>query len=308
APAPAPTSNPGLAYTTAHAVLQQAWITQNSLFGMQDVLADDHPSAWWIDTARAQGGANASDVSQQSIVVGGQFAARSNWNVGAAFAVGRNHTQDAAQQVNGGNLGLFGYGAYRMGSWRFDAQIGAGRLTQDSTRDLNPTGLIAKGSTQGRYAAAGVKLRYHQSLGNSTFAEPYATAAYVYTHTNAFAEQGAGLLNLDYAAQDIHLGRISAGVKTGMNLDAGNGLRIQPWVKVGAAAYVGDKTNQQNLTLGVLTQPMTGRVAPNATLETGAGIQLVSADGHLSSSLSYSGAFSSEGHLNGVHLNLRYQW
>jgi outer membrane autotransporter protein len=182
-----------------------------------------------------------------------------------------------------------------------------GRLSQDSTRALRPTGLIAKGSTQGWYGSLSLEGSYHQSFGQAAYLEPYAGVALIHTHTHAFAETGAGLLDLQYAAQSYTTTQMRAGLKTGLNLTVG-AVAVQPWVSAGLVGYAGDTNPQQNLTLGVVEVPLSARAAPSSALQTGAGIAFTAPNSRWLASMAYQGQHSHDSHFNSVELKLRYRW
>lgn len=149
---------------------------------------------------------------------------------------------------------------------------------------------------------------YRQNLAKNTFIEPYAGAAYLHSHTQAFEESGAGILNLDYAARTSNLGRFTAGLKSGMNLTTPKQTQFKPWISMGAAVYSGDTSTTQNLTLGVLNQPMSARGAPSTALTTGAGLSLQSSSGNWRATLGFAGEYSDHSHYNEANLKVRYHW
>jgi hypothetical protein len=261
-----------------------------------------------LHALRGQGGANAATVDQDGVVLGGTTDLAEDWSAGLAFAHARTQTQTDAQSIQGHSTGLYALGLFRRQDWRIDAVLGAGRLTQDSTRHLDPTGLVASGSTHGWYGSASITARYHQGLGDKGFVEPYAGAAYLYSQLQAFSEMGAGVLNLDYADQSSRLRRFSAGVKTGLNWVGANGWQFKPWVSAGVAAYVGDTTTTQSLTLGVLDQSLNARGAPTAALASGAGVTFQSAGNRWRATLAYEGQHSRDSHFNSAQLKVSYRW
>ncbi|OYY55421.1 MAG: hypothetical protein B7Y53_03965, partial [Halothiobacillus sp. 28-55-5] len=178
--------------------MAQPWITQQSLFSIGDVLTapDAQISAGnrvWLHALRGQGGANAASVDQNGLVLGATLPVSNDWSAGVAFAHALTETQTQYQTVRGRSLGFYGLSTFARDAWRIDAAVGGGRLSQDSTRYLDPTGLVARADTHGWYGSAAITARYHQQLGSSAFIEPYAGAAYIYSHTQAFKESGAGI-------------------------------------------------------------------------------------------------------------------
>ncbi|MBD3815824.1 MAG: autotransporter domain-containing protein, partial [Halothiobacillus sp.] len=313
-PTAAPTPTPGLAYTTANAAVAQPWITQHSLLSVGDTLADapthDRISGRhvWLRALKGQGGANAASVDQNGIVLGATTDMSDHWSAGVAFAQTRTQTQTRYQSVQGRGLGLYALGEFNQGPWRIDTSVGGGRLTQDGTRYLHPTGLVASGDTHGWYGSAALTARYHHALGKAAFIEPYAGAAYVHSHMKAFAESGAGVLNLDYAALNNNLGRLKAGLKGGLNLLTAKGIDVKPWVSVGVNAYVGDTDARQDLTLGVLDQTLSAQGASRTALATGAGVTVQSPGNRWHTTLAYEGQHSHDSHFNSVQLKVSYRW
>lgn len=312
APTPGPTTSmPGLAFTTASAAVAQPWITQHSLFDTAELFAqlpdNNMHNDVWIKALRGQGGANAAAVDQRGILVGGALASAEHVDLGLAFAALRTQTQTDYQTVDGKSAGLYGYGIYRQDGWRGVASVGAGRLAQDSTRALFPTDLVAKGSTQGWYGSLSLQGSYHQSLGKTAYIEPYAGVALIHTHTNAFTESGADLLDLQYDAQSHTTTQMQAGLKTGLNLTVGSAV-VRPWVSAGLVGYAGDTNPQQNLTLGAVNSSLSARAAPGTALQTGAGIALSAPNSRWLASVAYHGQHSHDSHFNAVEFKLQYHW
>ncbi|OZB84057.1 MAG: hypothetical protein B7X28_01220 [Halothiobacillus sp. 13-55-253] len=314
APTPTQAPTPGLAYTTANAAVAQPWITQHSLLSVGDTLADAPTHGRvsgrhvWVRALKGQGGANAASVDQNGVVLGASKAVSDDWSAGVAFAHTRTQTQTSYQSVQGRGLGLYALSEFNQGPWRIDASVGGGRLTQDSTRHLDPTGLVASGDTHGWYGSAAVKAKYRHQINQKGFIEPYAGAAYLYSHIQAFEESGAGLLNLAYASRGSSLGRFSTGVKAGMDFGNAGGMQIRPWILAGVNAYAGDTQSTQNLSLGVLDQTLTARSASHTALATGAGVTFESPRHQWRTTFAYEGEHSHDSHFNSVQLKVSYRW
>lgn len=313
-PGATPTPTPGLAYSSANAAVAQPWITQHSLLAVGDVLdaAPRFDSVTgrhvWLRALKGQGGANAASVDQNGVVLGATAALSDDWSAGIAFAHTQTETQTTLQSVRGRGNGLYALGNFQRGAWWVDSSVGFGRTTQDSTRYLNPTGLVASGSTHGWYGSAAVTARYRHDLSKTIFIEPYAGAAFVHSNTQAFSESGAGLLDLAYAARSQNLGRFTAGLTTGLHLVSASGVSLKPWIRAGVAAYAGDVTTHQDLSLGTLDQSISANGAPRTALTTGAGITMMTPSKRWEATLGYAGEFSHNSHFNGAEMKVTYRW
>ncbi len=310
-------ANP-LAFTSGSGVEVSPCIVNQSLFGALSTVLDGSQSLGgttphftdlhqgaWLKGAGDFGQTNGASVADFGGITGYGKTLSRHMVVGGAFSGLGTTTNTPLQSLNGQSFGVYGYGIYTRGALRISASVGAGALSQDSQRNLNPTGLIATGSTSGWFTDTGVQAQYLIPLG-CTFLMPYGSATYLHTHLNGFSEQGAGSLDLTYGSQAGNLGEFTGGVRTGIDL-TDHALTITPWVELGGTGTAGNRTLTTTETLGVTNTTAVGQIAPAASLDVGAGVTVTS-DGPWAARLAYAGQFAGTTYLNTFDLLGRYRF
>ncbi|MHB1672033.1 MAG: autotransporter domain-containing protein, partial [Acidiferrobacter sp.] len=310
-------ANP-LAFASASGVTESPYIVNQSLFGALSTVLDGAQSTGgatphftdlhqgaWMKGAGDFGQSQGASVTDFGGITGYGKTLSRHLVVGGAFSGLGTTTTTSQQTLNGQSFGVYGYGIYTRGALRVSASVGAGALSQDSQRNLAPTGLIATGSTSGWFTDTGVQAQYLIPMGQA-FLMPYGSATYLHTSLNGFSEHGAGSLNLTYGSQTGNLGALTAGVRTGMDL-TDHTLTIVPWVELGGAGTAGNRTLTTTETIGVTNVNATSQMAPAASLDVGVGVTVTS-HGPWAARLAYAGQFAGSTHLNSFDLLGRYRF
>ncbi|MDA8119043.1 MAG: autotransporter outer membrane beta-barrel domain-containing protein [Gammaproteobacteria bacterium] len=259
----------------------------------------------WLKGAGDFGQSQGASVTDFGGITGYGKAVSPNLVVGGAFSGLGTTTHTPQQSLNGQSLGVYGYGIYTQGALRLSASVGAGALSEDSQRNLAPTGLIATGSTSGWFTDTGVQAQYLIPMGR-TFVMPYGSATYLHTHLNGFSEHGAGSLDLTYGSQTGNLGEFTGGVRTGIDLKD-HALTIIPWVELGGTGTAGNRTLTTTEAIGVTNVSAVGQIAPAASFDIGAGVTVTS-HGPWAARLAYTEQFAGPTHLNSFTLLGRYRF
>ncbi|MHB8414230.1 MAG: hypothetical protein ACYDB1_02400 [Acidiferrobacteraceae bacterium] len=315
---PSVQGGPGLAFTSGAGVADNPYIVNQSLLGAFSTVLDGaqslggttphftalHQGAW-LKGIGDSGQANGASVADFGGITGDGQALSRHLVVGAAFSGLGATTTTAQQTLNGQSFGFYGYGIYTRGALRVSASVGAGALSQDSQRNLAPTGLVATGSTSGWFTDSGVQAQYLIPRGR-TFLMPYASATYLHAHLNGFSEQGAGSLDLAYGGETSNLGVFTGGLRTGIDLTE-HTLTVIPWVELGGTGTLGNRALTTSETLGLTQATTVSAIAPAASLDVGAGVTVTS-HGPWAVRLAYGGAFGGPTYLNTFNLLGRYRF
>jgi len=225
--------------------------------------------------------------------------------VGFALSGLGTSSAGATETINGQSYGLHGYGVLTHGSWRVSGGFGGGALMTHATRSLVPTGLAAKGDANGWFADLGLGVQYRLTQGD-VFMVPFAFARYVHTDSGSMSESGAGALDLHYGAVAADVGAVGGGARLGTNIAVRFGTLI-PWLRVGLTGYLGGQGASVIETLGPYSAIETARSAPDATVDTAIGVNLVG-HGPWRASLAWNGHFSTGVPYQEVELGMRYRW
>ncbi|MHB1781011.1 autotransporter outer membrane beta-barrel domain-containing protein, partial [Acidithiobacillus sp.] len=303
---PGAQGSPGLAYTSGASAVNNAYILNQSLLGAFSRIFSAH-KGYWVQGLGGFGNAYGASVENYGGVLGDGAAINHHLVLGAAFSGMGTQTGNSYQQVNGRSFGFYGYGIYTQGALRISGVLGTGYQSYSEQRELHPTGLVASGSTQGWFFGSGAQAQYTIPLQDHAFLMPYLSANYLHTGTNAFNEQGAGLLNLNYGGQSTNLGVFTGGLRAGYALQ-GQGLTWTPWVEVGGTGYAGNRLSTTTETLGLLSTNMAAHVAPADSLDAGAGLTL-QGKGPWNAKVGYVGQFSGANtQFNSFDLIADYRW
>ena len=156
-----------------------------------------------------------------------------------------------------------------MDHLRVSASAGGGRIGLNETRTMAPLPVTANGDTHGWLLAAGAQAPNRVPMGR-TFLVPYARMDYQHTNTGAFAETGAGALDMSYQGEQTNLGLFTGGLR-GYDLRAA-GVTFTPWAEIGATGYAGNRSVTVLQTIGVQTGSSIAHIAPTDTFDAGAGV------------------------------------
>ena len=308
------------AYETGSAVVNNAYAsnqairtgTDATLDGSEGILGRDgamhftaaHAGAW-VKGVGATGQVSGATIRNYGAVMGYGDQVDHHLVVGGAFSGIHTQTDTASQQVNANLFSVYGYGIDTMGHLRVSASVGGGRIGMNETRTMAPLPVTAKGNTHGWLLAVGAQAQYLVPMGHA-FLVPYARMNYQHTKTSAFAETGAGALNMSYQGEQTNLGLFTGGVRGGYNLHT-SGVTFTPWVELGATGYVGNRNVTVLQTIGVQTGSSLAHIAPADTFDAGAGVTMGD-NGPWTAKLAYAGQYNGGTHLNTFYLLADYKW
>ena len=256
------------------------------------------------------GRANGANMEDYGGIAGYGTAVNRHLVLGAAFTGIGAGTSTAQQTVDSQSFGAFGYAIDTQGHWRLSATLGAGYLHQNSTRYLYPSNVVGTGATDGWYTGAGIQAQYLVPLGQA-FLMPYGRISYLHTQLAGFTEQGAvggGVdMNIRYGGLSTSVAAFSGGLRMGYDLRT-PGATIIPWVSVGGTGYAGTLYVTQAETVGLLASSENGLVAPDAALNTDAGLTLTGRHDPWTLKVAYNGQFAENVHLNTFDVLANYRW
>ena len=259
----------------------------------------------WVKGVGATGQVSGATVRDEGAVIGYGNQINRNLVVGGAFSGIHTQTDAANQQVGANLFSVYGYGIDTMGHLRVSASVGGGRIGLNETRTMAPLPVTAKGDTHGWLLAAGAQAQYLVPMGRA-FLVPYARMDYQHTNTGAFAETGAGALDMSYQGEQTNLGLFTGGLRGGYDLRAA-GVTFTPWAEIGATGYAGNRNVTVLQTIGVQTGSSIAHIAPADTFDAGAGVT-VGGKGPWTAKLAYAGQYNGGTHLNSFYLLANYKW
>jgi len=220
----------------------------------------------------------------------GAGISRGGFTVGAGggyLATGLNFSDGSRASQNNG-LG-FVYGRYAQGPMWFAAMAAYGGGRVDGDRALPGTGLTAAGDRGGDFAVVQGRAAYDMAVGPVTV-EPRATLAYIHAGQDAFAETGAGMLDLSYpdTNADTVEGRLTV---RAMRRFAAGSWGVAPWVEGGVQQTFSGLSRGVLATDGAFSAGVAG-VSPAPTAGVvGLGVSAMASDA-LDFFVRYQGQFS----------------
>jgi autotransporter-associated beta strand protein len=133
------------------------------------------------------------------------------------------------------NAGLgFVYARYLDGPVWLAAMASYGGGRTNGTRVIPGTGLSAQGGRGSDFGSVDIRGTYTTQLGAYTV-QPRASFSYIHAGQDAFTDQGAGLLNLQYGATSLDLTQSRIAVRVLRETRMGT-WGVTPWVEVGGRA------------------------------------------------------------------------
>lgn len=306
-----------LAYHSGNAVLDNEYNEDDSQFGAMATIFDGAPSGTasggsmmdgragsWVAGGGSFGQANGDRLSDYDSIVGQGFGIAPGAVIGIAYAHLQSNTQSGQQLVKGGTNGFYGYGVVAPGQWQFAGVLGGGSTALTSTRLLSPLGLSAGGSQSEGFYEGALQARFLAQLGQG-YVMPFSRVAYIDTTRGAFAETGAGNLDIAYGAHDGSLAAITGGIRAGYD-GQGPGYAVSPWAEVSGSGFAGNAKISEIATIGVAPSTQTSTAAPGSLVNFGAGVTF--SKDSWSGSLSYQGQAASGAQLNTFAANVTYRW
>lgn len=259
----------------------------------------------WSKLFGGFGDANGATIDDGGGVLGYGTPLTHHLTVGAAFSGAADRTVIPTQRVNTQNYGFYGYGIDTHGALRVSGSVGVGYLALSEQRTLTPTPLVANGTSQGWFMAAGTQAQYLIPLG-SVFVMPYGKASYIHTGVQGYSEQGAGSLNLTYGGQRSNLGIFTAGVRSGIDLPTATVTYI-PWAQIGGTGYAGNRNLSTTETVGLSSATALSEIAPASSLDVGVGLTL-KGRGPWTAKVAYSGQFAHGFQINTFDVMAHYRF
>jgi hypothetical protein len=134
---------------------------------------------------------------------------------------------------------------------------------------------------------------------------PFLRVGDVNTSRGAFAEGGAGNLDIAYSGHSGSLTALTAGLRAGYD-GQGNGVDFQPWVEVSGSGFAGDTSISDVETIGLTPATERSRAASGGLANFGAGITFTK--GEWAGNLSYQGQFGGASQFNSFSATVTYRW
>jgi hypothetical protein len=237
-------------------------------------------------------------------MLGQGFRVTPDLTLGLAYAHLQTTTQGSQQQVTGATNGFSGYGSYLLGPWQFSGLAGGGVTSLSTSRQLNPLGMSASGSQNEDYYDGTLQVRYLATIG-AGYLMPFARIGFIDTSRGAFAEGGAGNLDISYSNHSGSLTAFTGGVRAGYSTQR-DGYDIHPWVELSGTGFAGDLNISDIETIGLTSANETSQAAPSALANVGAGVTFNR--NAWSGSLSYQGQVAGSSQANTFSAMVTYRW
>lgn len=255
------------AFNTAQAWVDNKWaIGQSVLQALPATLEGRRAGkGLWLQGLSANAQVNTSTSNQSGAIFGYDLAGTTGTRFGLAFSHQTLDTRNGEQVVGSTLQNLSAYSAFENETLKALATVSYGHLDASTKRSLAPTNLTGQGQTQGKILSALANARYTFNLSRGYYFAPEVGLGVFKLNTKDFSETGAGSLNLEYADSSATVSQLKTGLRAGW---AGEGFANSSFnaaIFAGNAAYSGDRTLQQNLTLAPTTQTLSVDTGRNAT-------------------------------------------
>lgn len=249
----------------------------------------------------------ARDESLFNLGLGVQREISQNWRLGVAAGYGiLDSTSDlAASQAKLAQAGLVA--KYQKDNYLLGGSIAVGHSWQDMVRaiPLSP-GTHARATTQSSWIHSRLRAAYLFEI-DEWFAKPLADLDFNFTHTNGYAETGAGIYNLSVLSSDDFQVSAAAGMELGRSytLSPDLGVRVYGY---GGVRYTPDNTTTTKLLLSGTTSPVAQISRHDDYLgEFSAGMKFFGQNG-MGFDVRYDGAFSKSVTSQSIKGKLRWRF
>jgi autotransporter-associated beta strand protein len=306
-----------LAYHSGNAILDNEYNEDSQELGAMDAIFDGAPAGpddggsmmqaragSWAGGGGSFGRANGDRLSDYGSLIGQGFAVSPDALIGIAYGHMSTNTQSGQQLVKGSGNGFFGYGVYQPGAWQFAGVVGGGSTSLTSQRNLTPLSFNAGGGQNEGMLEGALQARYLAQLGQG-YIMPFGRVGYIKTSRGAFAESGAGNLDIAYGAHDGSLTALTGGIRAGLDDDMPRYL-LSPWVEISGTGFTGNRKISDIETIGLAPDTQNSTAAPGALLNFGAGVTF--SEGAWSGSLSYQGQAAGGAQQNAFAASVTYRW
>ncbi len=292
-----------LAYNSGNAVLDNEYIEANSQLAAMNTIFEARTGSWGA-AGGSFGNANGDTISDYNLLAGQGFAVTPNITLGVAYGHLQTTTQAARQRVQGDANAFYGYGMFQSNGWQFAGIFGGGASGLTTTRHLSPLAMSAGGSKSEGFYDAAVQLRYVAPVGRG-YVVPFARIGYVSTSRGAFAESGAGNLDIAYSGHDGSLTALTAGLRAGYN-GQGENYSYSPWAEISGTGFAGNTNISDTETIGLTPATERSKAAPGGLASFGAGVTFIK--GNWTGTLAYQGQFASGSQVNSFGATITYKW
>jgi autotransporter-associated beta strand protein len=302
-----------LAYHSGNVVLDDTYTEAAAQFGAMGSIFDNAPDAGslnegvagsWASGGGGVGHANGDSLSGNTEIAGQGFRVSPNITLGFAYAHMQTTTQGAQQQVTGASNGFYGYGMVQSGPWALAGLAGGGSAALTTKRQLSPLGLAGIGSQSEGFYDGALQLRYMAPVAKG-FVMPFARIGFTGMDRGAFAENGAGNLDIAYGSHGNSLTAMTIGMHTSFDLPQAT-YDLQPWAELSGTAYAGDTNISEIETIGMTPATETSHAAPGAAANFGAGVSVVKEA--WSGTLAYHGQIAGSSQVNNFNATVTYRW
>ena len=181
------------------------------------------------DTISGDANAAASRLRNSGLSVGYDMRVRESTRIGAALTGGVSRlTSDNFESGRARDAGLALYGSHTEGDWRFNGSAAAAWSQNhlDRTVVLGPLSRTASADFDSTSLALYGEASYTLAMGGWTL-QPLGALSVSSTRTKAFAETGAGALNLQVEGQTMRSTQALLGAHAGFDIGR---LRVEPRV------------------------------------------------------------------------------
>lgn len=178
-------------------------------------------------TTDSDGNAMASRLNSTGLSAGYDAEVSPGLMLGGAVTIGTSRVSfDSGDQGRARSAALAMYAGYTDGAWRLNGVTSVAFHGNHMDRGIvvGPLSRVASSNFDSSTASAYGELTYDLDM-TGWILQPMAALAFSRNQTNGFAEQGAGALNLQVAAQTVYSTKSLLGLKAGF--DVGR-LRVEP--------------------------------------------------------------------------------
>ncbi|MGO9005201.1 MAG: autotransporter domain-containing protein [Beijerinckiaceae bacterium] len=263
---------------------------------------------------RFSGDGNAANASStlDGIFGGVDHRFGSNWLAGVAggYTNSSISVSDRDSLANIDTAHLAGYAAANSGPWNVRAAAAASFSTLDTSRSIVFPGFAETATAHYGAPMAQIfgEVGYGVTAGQIA-AEPFGGLAFVYLHTDEFAESTGGIAELSGSGHDSNIGYSTLGGRAATNFVLFDGMVLTPRVSAAWQHALGSVTSTEALVFQSTAEPFTIAGLPvardTALLESGFDLRL---NPQARIGLSYSAQLGDHAQNNSVQGNLTWRF
>lgn len=245
--------------------------------------------------------------------LGGQKEIAPDWFVGGSVSADNTSlsTRTVGESVSGKGWTAGLVVKHQMGDWLVSGALTGGRMSYDSSRQVQIPGISGTASASFDVSHVGIHSRISRQFAyEQWYLKPYVDLHATHVQTGRYTEQGAGPLNLRASASSTNVLSASPMLEAGTRFDLSNGMTLQAYAGIGAAFYnqggLGADFQFADSAPGSSSFHTTSDL-PHGRLKMTAGLDL-SASERLNVRLEYSGEFASSFRSNTAALKATYKF